>query len=137
MANKSSVFDMIGPIMIGPSSSHTAGVVRIARAAIRVLGGIPEEAIITFFNSFAKTYEGHGSDRAIIGGLMDFKTDDARIKDALEIAKEKSLNYSFKSIGNSSVHHPNTIKLLLKKGVDNTVLIKEIVLHSNAESNIS
>ena len=116
MANKSSVFDMIGPIMIGNSSSHTAGVVRIARAAIRVLGGIPEEAIITFFNSFAKTYEGHGSDRAIIGGLMDFKTDDARIKDALEIAKEKSLNYSFKSIGNSSVHHPNTIKLLLKKG---------------------
>ena len=64
MANKSSVFDMIGPIMIGPSSSHTAGVVRIARAAIRVLGGIPEEAIITFFNSFARTYEGHGSDRA-------------------------------------------------------------------------
>ena len=116
MATKSSVFDMIGPIMIGPSSSHTAGVVRIARAAIRVLGGIPEEAIITFFNSFAKTYEGHGSDRAIIGGLMDFKTDDARIKDALEIAKEKLVQYSFKSIGNSSVHHPNTIKLLLKKG---------------------
>ncbi len=88
MANKSSVFDMIGPIMIGPSSSHTAGVVRIARAAIRVLGGIPEEANITFYNSFAKTYEGHGSDRAIIGGLMDFKTDDVRIKDALGIAKE-------------------------------------------------
>jgi L-serine dehydratase len=116
MANKSSVFDMIGPIMIGPSSSHTAGVVRIARAAIRVLGGIPDEAVITFFNSFARTYEGHGSDRAILGGLMDFKTDDARIKDALEIAKEKPLRYTFKSIGNSSVHHPNTIKLLLKKG---------------------
>lgn len=73
MVNKSSVFDMIGPIMIGPSSSHTAGVVRIARAAIRVLGGIPEEAIITFFNSFAKTYEGHGSDRALIGDLWTSK----------------------------------------------------------------
>ena len=107
---------MIGPIMIGPSSSHTAGVVRIARAAIRVLGGIPDEAVITFFNSFARTYEGHGSDRAILGGLMDFKTDDARIKDALELAKDKPLQYTFKSIGNSSVHHPNTIKLLLKKG---------------------
>ena len=116
MANKSSVFDMIGPIMIGPSSSHTAGVVRIARAAIRVLGGIPDEAVITFFNSFARTYEGHGSDRAILGGLMDFKTDDARIKDALELAKDKPLQYTFKYIGNSSVHHPNTIKLLLKKG---------------------
>ena len=107
---------MIGPIMIGPSSSHTAGVVRNARAAIRVLGGIPDEAVITFFNSFARTYEGHGSDRAILGGLMDFKTDDARIKDALELAKDKPLHYTFKSIGNSSVHHPNTIKLLLKKG---------------------
>ena len=107
---------MIGPIMIGPSSSHTAGVVRIARAAIRVLGGIPDEAVITFFNSFARTYEGHGSDRAILGGLMDFKTDDARIKDALELAKDKPVHYTFKSIGNSSVHHPNTIKLLLKKG---------------------
>ena len=116
MANKSSVFDMIGPVMIGPSSSHTAGVVRIARAAIRVLGGIPEEASITFYNSFARTYEGHGSDRAILGGLMDFKTDDARIKNALEIAAEKGLSYKFKSIGNSSIHHPNTIKLNLRKG---------------------
>ena len=107
---------MIGPIMIGPSSSHTAGVVRIARAAIRVLGGIPDEAHITFYNSFARTYEGHGSDRAILGGLMDFKTDDARIKNALELSKEKSVHYTFKSIGNSSVHHPNTIKLLIKKG---------------------
>ncbi|MFM7628518.1 MAG: L-serine ammonia-lyase, iron-sulfur-dependent subunit beta [Algoriphagus sp.] len=116
MTTKSSVFDMIGPVMIGPSSSHTAGVVRIARAAIRILGGIPEEAIITFYNSFAKTYEGHGSDRAILGGLMDFKTDDVRIKNAIELAKEQGVHYSFKSIGNSSVHHPNTIKLNLKKG---------------------
>jgi L-serine dehydratase len=117
MANKSSVFDMIGPVMIGPSSSHTAGVVRIARAAVRVLGGIPDEATITFYNSFARTYEGHGSDRAIIGGLMDFKTDDPRIKTALEIAEEKGFKYKFKSIGNSSVHHPNTIKLnLIKDG---------------------
>ncbi|MDX5478181.1 MAG: L-serine ammonia-lyase, iron-sulfur-dependent, subunit beta, partial [Cyclobacteriaceae bacterium] len=71
MGAKSSVFDMIGPVMIGPSSSHTAGVVRIARAAIRVLGGIPDEATITFYNSFARTYEGHGSDKAILGGLLD------------------------------------------------------------------
>ena len=106
---------MIGPVMIGPSSSHTAGVVRIARAAIRILGGIPEEATVTFYNSFARTYEGHGSDRAILGGLMDFKTDDARIKNALELASSSNLKYTFKSIGNSSVHHPNTIKLNLKK----------------------
>lgn len=116
MSEKSSVFDMIGPVMIGPSSSHTAGVVRIARAAVKLLGGIPEEADIVFYNSFARTYEGHGSDRAIIAGLLDFKTDDKRIKDALELAKENKLHYTFKSIGNASALHPNTIRLNLKLG---------------------
>ena len=116
MAEKSSVFDMIGPVMIGPSSSHTAGVVRIARAAIRLLGGIPEDAEVVFYNSFARTYEGHGSDRAIIAGLLDYKTDDKRIKDSLQLAKEQGLTYRFKSIGNSSTMHPNTIKLTLKRG---------------------
>ncbi len=114
MAEKSSVFDMIGPIMIGPSSSHTAGVVRIARAAIRILGTAPEEAVVTFYNSFAKTYEGHGSDRAIVAGLLDFKTDDKRIKEAFEHAVERGLKYTFKSVGNASTMHPNTIKLNLK-----------------------
>ena len=116
MAAKSGIFDMIGPVMIGPSSSHTAGVVRIARAAIRVLGGIPDNATITFYNSFARTYEGHGSDKAIIGGLLDFKTDDDRIKESFDLAKEKGLQFTFKSIGNASVYHPNTIKLNLTKG---------------------
>src|SRR6187402_970944 len=116
MPEKSSIFDMIGPVMIGPSSSHTAGVVRIGRAAYKLLGGIPEEAEITFYNSFARTYEGHGSDRAIIAGLLDFKTDDKRIKEALELATAEKLNYKFKSIANASALHPNTIRLLLRKG---------------------
>jgi len=116
MSEKSSVFDMIGPVMIGPSSSHTAGVVRIARASLKLLGGIPEVADIVFYNSFARTYEGHGSDRAIIAGLLDFKTDDKRIKDSLDLAKEHGLEFHFKSIGNASALHPNTIKLNLKRG---------------------
>ena len=107
---------MIGPVMIGPSSSHTAGVVRIARTARKILGGKPDQADIVFYNSFARTYEGHGSDRAIIAGLLDFKTDDKRIKDALELAKQEGLNYVFKSIGNASALHPNTIRLMLTKG---------------------
>ena len=107
---------MIGPVMIGPSSSHTAGVVRIARAAVKLLGGSPDEVEITFYNSFARTYEGHGSDRAIIAGLLDFKTDDKRIKDSLTLATEQGLTYRFKSIGNASTMHPNTIKLNLRKG---------------------
>ena len=116
MAEKSSVFDMIGPVMIGPSSSHTAGVVRIGRVARRLLGGQPEEAVITFYNSFARTYEGHGSDRAIISGLLDFKTDDKRIRTALEEAKSANMSYTFKSIGNASTMHPNTVKLNIKAG---------------------
>lgn len=116
MPEKSSVFDMIGPVMIGPSSSHTAGVVRIARASLKILGGIPDKAEIIFYNSFARTYEGHGSDRAIIAGLLDYKTDDKRIKESLEIAKEKGFQYHFKSIGNASTLHPNSIRLILTKG---------------------
>jgi len=116
---------MIGPVMIGPSSSHTAGVVRIARAAVKLLGGIPDSADVTFYNSFARTYEGHGSDRAIIAGLMDFKTDDTRIKDALDLAKAQGLVYHFKSVGNASTMHPNTIKLNLKKGEQTLEVIGE------------
>jgi len=125
MAEKSSVFDMIGPVMIGPSSSHTAGVVRIARVGYKLLGGIPEEADIVFYNSFASTYEGHGSDRAIIAGLLDFKTDDKRIKESLDLAKAAGLQYKFKSIGNASTLHPNTIRLTLKKGERKIELLGE------------
>src|SRR5438477_172400 len=98
MAEKSSIFDMIGPVMIGPSSSHTAGVVRIARASLKLLGAQPDEAEITFYNSFARTYEGHGSDRAVIAGLLDFKTDDKRIKESLDLAEQQKLSYKFKSV---------------------------------------
>jgi L-serine dehydratase len=116
MAEKSSVFDMIGPVMIGPSSSHTAGVVRIARTALKLLGGRPDDVEIIFYNSFARTYEGHGSDRAIIAGLLDYKTDDKRRKESLEIAEKEGLKYKFKSIGNASALHPNTIRLNLVRG---------------------
>lgn len=125
MAERSSVFDMIGPVMIGPSSSHTAGVVRIARAAIKVLGGTPNHAVITFYNSFARTYEGHGSDKAIIAGLLNFKTDDIRIKKSFEIAEEKGLEYVFKSVGNAATFHPNTIKLNLTRDDEEVEVIGE------------
>jgi len=125
MPEKSSIFDMIGPIMIGPSSSHTAGVVRIARAAVAILGGVPEEAEIIFYNSFARTYEGHGSDRAIIAGLLDFKTDDKRIKESLDLARKAGLKYAFKSVGNASTYHPNSIKLKLKKGTKSIEVLGE------------
>lgn len=116
MQEKSSVFDMIGPVMIGPSSSHTAGVVRIGLTANNILGATPEEAEITFYNSFARTYEGHSSDRAILAGLMGMKTDDKRIKEALELAVSAHLAYRFKSVGNASTYHPNTVRVKIRKG---------------------
>jgi L-serine dehydratase len=125
MREKSSVFDMIGPVMIGPSSSHTAGVVRIARAALKLLGGAPEEAEIIFYNSFARTYEGHGSDLAIVAGLLDLKTDDKRIKESFQLSKEKGLKYRFKSIANASTLHPNTIRLTLKMGEHSVEVVGE------------
>ena len=116
---------MIGPVMIGPSSSHTAGVVRIARAAIRILGEKPHTALITFYNSFARTYEGHGSDRAVVAGLLDFATDDLRIKESLTLAKEAGLNYTFQAVGNASTLHPNTIKLELTSATNQVDVIGE------------
>lgn len=116
MAEMSSIFDMIGPVMIGPSSSHTAGVVRIAKVAVKILGAIPDKAEITFYNSFARTYEGHGSDRAILAGLMDFNTDDKRIREAIEIAGQSGLSYHYKSVGNASTLHPNSIRLVITRG---------------------
>jgi len=116
MAERSSIFDMIGPIMIGPSSSHTAGVVRIGQAGVKVLGSIPDQAQITFYNSFARTYEGHGSDRAIIAGLLDFETDDKRIKNSFDHAKKKRLKYAFRSVGSASTLHPNSVKINISSG---------------------
>lgn len=112
--NQSSIFDMIGPIMIGPSSSHTGGVVRIGQVARMIFGNQPEKATITFYNSFARTYEGHGSDRAIIAGLLGMRTDDVRIKTAFEEAKTHNLSYVFRAINNASALHPNAIRVLME-----------------------
>ncbi|MEO0471453.1 MAG: L-serine ammonia-lyase, iron-sulfur-dependent subunit beta [Bacteroidota bacterium] len=116
MPRRSSIFDMIGPVMIGPSSSHTGGVARIGRVAHHLLGGQPEQVTITFYNSFARTYEGHGSDRAILGGLLDFKPDDERIKTAYDHAKEADLQFKMKAVSNASALHPNSILLDMVRG---------------------
>lgn len=107
------VFDIIGPIMVGPSSSHTAGAVRIGRVARMVIGETPSEAIITLYGSFAKTYQGHGTDKAIVAGLMDFDVADERIIRSLEIADEKGIKITFIKSEEESIH-PNTVKIDLK-----------------------
>lgn len=116
MSERSSIFDMIGPVMIGPSSSHTAGVAKIGFVAHRILGGMPDSADIVFFNSFARTYEGHGSDKAILAGLLGYRPDDERIREAFSHAGQAGMEYRFRSIGNASTLHPNSIRLLLARG---------------------
>ena len=104
------VFDIIGPVMIGPSSSHTAGACRIGKYARSILDEDVQTAEIYFSGSFAKTYRGHGTDKAIVAGLMGMDTDDLRIRNSLELAKEAGMDYVFIPTQIDDAH-PNTVLL--------------------------
>lgn len=105
-----SVFDIIGPIMIGPSSSHTAGAARIGRVARSLFGRKPDWVHISFYGSFAKTYKGHGTDVAIVGGILDFDTFDERISESLKIAKKEKIKVKMTE-EEALTDHPNTARI--------------------------
>ncbi|MBA4538105.1 L-serine ammonia-lyase, iron-sulfur-dependent, subunit beta [Bacillus aquiflavi] len=107
-----SVFDIIGPVMIGPSSSHTAGAARIGRVARELFGREPKWANISFYGSFAETYKGHGTDVAIVGGLLDFDTFDERIIKAIEIARSRGIIIQFRE-EEAIPNHPNTARIVI------------------------
>ena len=108
---KMNLFDILGPVMVGPSSSHTAGAVRLGRTARRLLGeGTPREANITLLGSFAATGHGHGTDRALIAGLLGFQPDDERIARSFELAHDAGMTFSFTSARAGS-EHPNTARI--------------------------
>ncbi|MFB6365270.1 L-serine ammonia-lyase, iron-sulfur-dependent subunit beta [Paenibacillus elgii] len=109
------VFTIIGPAMVGPSSSHTAGAVRIGRVARQLLGCSPEKARVLLYESFAETYWGHGTDLAIAGGLLDYDTDDPRIPDVLDEARSLGIEITFEP-GTGAAPHPNTAKIELWSG---------------------
>lgn len=111
-----SVFDVIGPNMIGPSSSHTAGALRIARVAYKLASKGVKKAEFTLYGSFAKTYKGHGTDRALLGGLMGFDTEDERIKDAYQYADQMGLKYTFITNETETDVHPNTVDIRFEDG---------------------
>ncbi|WP_249630444.1 L-serine ammonia-lyase, iron-sulfur-dependent subunit beta [Streptococcus uberis] len=111
-----SVFDIIGPVMIGPSSSHTAGAVRIGKVVHSIFGQIPDEVTFHLYNSFAKTYQGHGTDKALVAGIMGFDTDNPDIKNSLEIAHQKGIKIYWDILKDSNAPHPNTVKITVKKG---------------------
>lgn len=112
------VFDIIGPVMIGPSSSHTAGAVRLGRVVNKLIDNRPLKKVeIILSGSFAQTYKGHGTDRALIAGIMGYKSYSPEIRDALEIAKQRGIAFSFKK-ENIKGAHPNTARIhyFLKDG---------------------
>ncbi|MBF0364134.1 MAG: L-serine ammonia-lyase, iron-sulfur-dependent, subunit beta [Oligoflexia bacterium] len=126
---KYSVFDILGPIMIGPSSSHTAGAARLAKVAklIALEGRASDETVVSevifyLHGSFATTYQGHGSDRALVAGMLGFDPWDERLKRSFELALTEKLQYSFVAIDLGDVH-PNTIKFVIKRSDGVSVVV--------------
>jgi L-serine dehydratase len=131
------VFSIIGPAMVGPSSSHTAGAVRLGRTTRQLFGAMPKTANIVFYGSFAETYQGHGTDLAIIGGLLDYDTDDLRIPQSIADAEKLGVEIIFKK-GKVQSIHPNTAKITLKKNNLELTLIGSSIGGGNIEiSNIN
>lgn len=112
MSKYRSVFEIIGPVMVGPSSSHTAGAVRIGQIARNIFGQKAQKAIITFYGSFAHTYRGHGTDVAIIAGILGMETFDSRIPIAYQVAEEEKLELVIQE-NFEPVQYPNTAKIEL------------------------
>ena len=109
-----SVFDIIGPVMIGPSSSHTAGAVRIGKIVSSIFDDTPTEVEFQLFNSFAKTYRGHGTDLALVAGILGMDTDDPEIPNSLEIAHKRGIKIVWTIQKDSNAPHPNTTKITVK-----------------------
>ncbi len=109
-----SAFDILGPIMVGPSSSHTAGAARLAKIASIIAGKNIKSVEFVLHGSFAKTYKGHGSDRALVAGILGMDPWDDRLKDSISIAKEQGLQIEF-TLGDLGDVHPNTVKFIITK----------------------
>ncbi len=114
------LFDIIGPVMVGPSSSHTAGAVRIGYICRQLLGSAVKQADIFLYGSFLATGRGHGTDRALVAGLLGMKPDDERIPDSFRLAEEAGLVYHF---GAADIRdaHPNSVKLVLSGEEEKTL----------------
>lgn len=111
-----SLFDILGPVMVGPSSSHTAGACRLGLVARAILGGTPERALIRLHGSFAATGDGHGTKRAIVGGLIGLPPDDLWLRDAFHEAEDAGLEWSFENVDLGDGAHPNSVVFELTRG---------------------
>ncbi|WP_425447528.1 L-serine ammonia-lyase, iron-sulfur-dependent subunit beta [Dethiothermospora halolimnae] len=108
-----SVFEIIGPDMIGPSSSHTAGAARLGKFVHKLISGNIDNIDFLLHGSFAKTYQGHGTDRALMAGILGFNESDERLRDSLNIASNNKIKYKFIETNLGDVH-PNTVKFIVR-----------------------
>lgn len=122
-----SLFEVIGPNMVGPSSSHTAGAVSMALLAGKMFQGTIKRVEFTLYGSFARTYKGHGTDRALLGGMLGLETDDLRIRDAFELAKKAGIEYTFSLSGEKDVH-PNTADMRIMGAEGRELFVRGISL---------
>lgn len=119
-----SVFDIIGPNMIGPSSSHTAGALRIALLAGKMVKHPITAVKFILYGSFARTYQGHGTDRALVGGILGFSPEDYRIRESFQIANERGLEYSFHPDTENRDVHPNTVDVVITEETGTITVVR-------------
>lgn len=117
---QSSIIDIISPIMAGPSSSHTAGAVRLGLLARNVYNTKPDKITFKLYNSYAHTGKGHGTDKGLLAGVLGFPVDDVRIKNVFETPEAKELNYSFEFLDDFN-RHPNAVDFIFEGGLNMTV----------------
>ena len=115
MEKTKTLFDVIGPVIIGPSSSHTAGAVRIGLLSGKIFGEKPDNVKFKLYNSFAKTGKGHGTDKGLLGGVLGFDVDNENIKNAFEIAGQKGIKYEYEYLEDLS-RHPNSVDVIFNNG---------------------
>lgn len=127
-----SVFDIIGPRMIGPSSSHTAGAARLGKVARKISGSDIKKVVFILYGSFAKTYKGHGTDRALVAGILGMEPNDPELSKSMEIAKRRNVEYDFIK-SDQETAHPNTVKMII---INEDNKINEIVGSSIGGGNI-
>ena len=111
---KYGLFDILGPVMIGPSSSHTAGAARLGKIAMQIADKDFYEVDFLLHGSFASTYKGHGSDKALVAGVLGMDPEDANLRISFNLAKKENLQYNFIPTDLGSAQHPNTVKIVFK-----------------------
>ena len=112
---QTSIFDIISPVMIGPSSSHTAGAVRLGLLAKNIFDDVPSKVIFKLYNSYAQTGKGHGTEKGLLAGVLGLSVDDRRIKDIFDQQIAKNIKYSFEYYEDFK-KHPNAVDFIFEKG---------------------